>query len=222
MPIILGLLMLIGSIAANAKTIELTKYNHVVIEQTISEPLITYKTMEVFDKFTHLKKNSPFYVILNTQGGHVQSSLKFIELLNGLSNNVHTITIFSASSGYIISQLLGKRYILDSGFMFHHNLIIPTPEKSEQSLVEFNKRFEARLIKKLSDRVGRDLTDDIRNNLFLTSEDAIKGNYADEIVSIVCSKELMSTDIIIPLFVEQSVVQVPSRACPLILPFGGF
>lgn len=199
MPIILGLLMLIGSIAANAKTsILLTERNTVNFNQPFKGEFVAKKTQEALLKSILLPKGQALYIVLDTPGGSVIDGLQFIDSLKSLDREVHTITIFAASMGYQVVQSLGKRYITSSGSLMSHRGAagglsgqVPGELNSrlahlEDILLEMNKIASA--------RVGMSLQayqNAIINELWVTGSRAVSSNHADEVVSVKCAPDLI-------------------------------
>ncbi len=195
---LLAILLLLPTLAF-AKTIKLGSKNTINFNQAFSGPYIALKQLEAI-KLCGKNVNSDIYIVAYTPGGSISAGQLFFDTLKALPCKFHTITIFSASMGYQMTQNLGKRYILPSGTLMSHRASVSGISG------ELGGELDA-IIKNLTDsvtdleiiaskRVGislEDYRDAIRDELWLTAEEAVKQNHADEIALVKCDKSLMGS-----------------------------
>jgi ATP-dependent protease ClpP protease subunit len=174
------------------KTIVLTSENTI----SLNLPIIG-RTAGNIQQSLMDSKASNIYLVLNSPGGNVSDGYKIIETAKGLNKSVHTVSIFSASMSFIISQFLDKRYIIETGVMMSHrayaggmegqvpgNLVIRTLDL----LSEF-----VDLDQKISERANmprityENLT---RDELWMHGVHAVELKFADEMVRIRCDSSL--------------------------------
>jgi|TARA_R110000851_G_scaffold31743_1_gene85532 ATP-dependent protease ClpP protease subunit len=198
---LLLILLLLPTLAFAEKTIELNSKNTINFNQAFSGPYIASKQIEAIN-LCGKNVNSDIYIVAYTPGGSISAGQLFFDTLKALPCKFHTLTIFSASMGYQMTQNLGKRYILPSGTLMSHRASVSGISG------ELGGELDA-IIKNLTDsvtdleivaskRVGITLEayrDAIRDELWLTAEEAVKLNHADEIVLAKCDKSLMGTHI---------------------------
>lgn len=218
--IILSLLLLIPTMAFS-KTITLSAKNSVTFNTQFDDMSVAKKSVELMNLVKNSKEKD-FYLVMNTPGGSVSDGQNFIDFVRGLGKNVHTITIFSASMGYQTVQALGKRYILPSGILMSHRGRISG--LGGQIPGELNTRVKmlenmlGRMDKAASSRVGISLESYqnlVRDEYWVTGEDAVRANHADEVVLAKCDDSLSGTytETVYTLF---GPVNVELSNCPLI------
>ena len=197
---LLAILLLLPTLAF-AKTINLDSKNTINFNQAFSGPYIALKQIEAIN-LCGKNVNSDIYIVAYTPGGSISAGQLFFDTLKALPCKFHTITIFSASMGYQMTQNLGKRYILPSGTLMSHRASVSGISG------ELGGELDS-IIKNLTDsvtdletiaskRVGITLEayrEAIRDELWLTAEEAVRLNHADEIVLVQCGKSLMGTHI---------------------------
>lgn len=197
---LLAILLLLPTLAFT-KTIKLDSKNSINFNQAFSGAYIATKQLEAI-KLCGKNVNSDIYIVAYSPGGSISAGQLFFDTLNALPCKFHTITIFGASMSYQMTQNLGKRYILPSGTLMSHRASVSGISG------ELGGELDA-IIKNLTDsvtdleviasnRVGITLEayrDAIRDELWLTAEEAVKQNHADEIVLATCDKSLMGTHI---------------------------
>lgn len=184
-----------------ARTIELNSNNTINFNQDFNAMFVAKKQIEAI---TLCAKNTgkDIYVVLYSPGGSISAGQLFFDTLNALPCKFHTVTITAASMGYQTVQNLGERLILKSGLLMSHraqisglggelggdlNQVIKMLEDNVRSLeVTASKRIGISLEK---------YRESIRDELWLTAEEAVKLNHADAIVNVKCDESLMGTHI---------------------------
>lgn len=197
---LLAILLLLPTLAF-AKTINLASKNTINFNQAFSGPYIALKQIEAIN-LCGKNVNSDIYIVAYTPGGRISAGQLFFDTLKALPCKFHTITIFSASMGYQMTQNLGKRYILPSGTLMSHRASVSgiSGELGGEldSIIKNLTDSVTELELVASKRVGISLEayrEAIRDELWLTAEEAVRLNHADEIVLVQCGKSLMGTHI---------------------------
>jgi ATP-dependent Clp protease protease subunit len=215
--------VLVGALLAAASlpalpTITLEESNTVVLADSINPDSVRDAQLELMSK----RGSWPIYLFLDSPGGSVPAGLTLIETAKGLGREVKTISNFSASMSFIISQNLGERLILDSGVMMSHRLYA----NGMQGNVPGN------LITRLNDLLRLTLKQDnlvakrsklnlqqyqtmIADELWMDSYTALSYGMADRRVSVKCGKSLdgeVTKNISLMMF----ELKVTFSKCPLI------
>jgi len=170
--------------------------NSVVEDESVAKLIAQAKSMDAA-----LPSGDAINLLLNTPGGSIQSGLELIEVLSSLNRPVNTVIIFAASMGFQIVQNLGKRYVLKNGVLMSHkargmfNGEFPGQVDSRYGLwINRINELDEQTVKRTS---GKQTLKSYRaayeNELWLTGSDAVKGGYADEIVTAKCDKTLGGT-----------------------------
>ena len=198
---LLLMLLILPTLAFATKTLNLSSKNTINFNQSFNATFVAKKQIEAISKCA-INPKSEIYIVAYTPGGSIAAGQLFFDTLKALDCTFHTITIFSASMGYQMTQNLGKRYILPSGTLMSHRA-------SVSGLAgELGGELDA-VIKNLTDsvtemedvaakRVGISLEkyrEEIRDELWLTAEEAVKRNHADEIVLVTCDESLLGSSI---------------------------
>lgn len=144
-----------------------------------------------------LPKGEPLYLVLNSPGGSVEAGINLIEFLKGLGRPIHTISMFSASMSFVISQYLNTRYVISSGTLMTHRATVGgiegTLPGSYQSRSNLILEQILNISQTIATRSGMELEaylDASVNELWLTSYQAVTRGFADKIVSVKCDKSL--------------------------------
>lgn len=170
-----------------------------------------------------LRNKEPIYLVLNSPGGSISDGEKIIETAKGLSNPIHTISIFSASMSFIISQYLEDRLILESGVMMSHRAYAGGLEGQVPgnlvtralSLLDNIRQIDFDVAK----RAGMDVLayeELIRDELWMRGIRAKDYQFADEVVTIRCDKTLQGPGEPQQFSFGFFKVQVVFDKCPLI------
>lgn len=195
--LLLGLLLL--PMLGFSKTITLSEGNTINFNNKFSGQYVAEKQIEAITKCS-ANIGSDITVVLYTPGGSVSAGQLFFDTLKALPCNFNTLTIFSASMGYQTVQNLGKRYILPSGVLMSHRAYVSglggEVNGELDAILNLLKSNINELNKVAASRVGISLKqydDLIRDELWMTGQQAVDMNHADEVVLAVCDKSLMGT-----------------------------
>jgi len=185
--------------SSKTKTIELNSRNTISFNQAFDDMFVAKKQLEAI---TTCGKNlgGDIYIVLYTPGGSISAGQLFYDTLNALPCNFHTITIFSASMGYQTVQNLGKRYILPSGTLMSHRASISGLSGELggelESIIKLLTKNVTEMELVASKRVGITLKQyqtEIRDELWMTADQAVSKNHADEAVLVKCDKSLLGS-----------------------------
>ena len=88
--------------------------NTIILNMPIFSDSASEVSKKLLEKDKKLKPGKPIYIVLDTPGGSVEEGLKIIEVAKSLPRPVHTISLFSASMGFVISQHLDSRFVIES------------------------------------------------------------------------------------------------------------
>lgn len=170
-----------------------------------------------------LGASETIYLVLNTPGGSVGDGLELIELIKGLPQKVSTISLFSASMGFILSQYLGDRYVLENSSLMSHRAYVEGMQGSVPGTLNTRVNFVNEQLKDVekavAKRAGYPLNvyqDMIANELWLSGPDSVKLNFADKVVTARCDKSLRGSGSTrtVRLFIFQA--KITYDKCPLI------
>ena len=179
------------------RTILLTDRNTVSLNMPVNGESASAVQNALMEKASRLRAKDPIYLTLNSPGGSIFDGEKIIETAKGLPNKVHTISIFSASMSFVISQYLSTRYVLDSGVMMSHrayaeglsgqvpgNLVTRTLGL----LSSLNMMSSV-----IAQRAGMSLkayNDLVQDELWMRGKQAVDLKFADEVVQVQCDRSL--------------------------------
>lgn len=209
--------------AGGYKVITLSESNTVSLNTPIDGPTATEVQAALVSKDHASYSKDPLYIVLNSPGGSVYAGNAIIETAKGLSRPVHTISMFSASMSFMISQYLDKRYVIETSNLMSHrafaggmsgqvpgNLITRT-----DALLEDIRKLE----KPIADRAGYTLEAYeamIADELWMNSDKSVKLRFADEVVRVRCDKTLNGPGEEKAIQVFIFTIMVTFHKCPLI------
>jgi ATP-dependent protease ClpP protease subunit len=184
------------SFAENIRTILLDDTNAISFNQSFSASYVSKKQVEAI-KLCNVD-NKEIYIVLYSPGGSVTAGQLFTDTLKGLPCTFHTISIFSGSMSFITSQVLNKRLAIPSAVLMSHRASIGNVGGSiGGSLDAFLKLINDNITEieeQVAKRANMSLTHYrkiIGNDLWMTSNEAKKLGFIDEVVNVKCDKSLM-------------------------------
>ena len=194
MKLILSLLLLVSSLAFG-ETVTLTKDNSINFNNAFTPQFVAKKQIEAMSKCNE-NEGSDIYIVLYTPGGSVNAGKLFYDTLHALPCEFHTITIFAASMGYQTVQNLGTRYILPSGILMSHRASIRGLSGEVNGELDQVLKLIKSNVRELdvtaAERVGITLEEynkAIADELWMTGNQAVETNHADEVILVKCSRE---------------------------------
>lgn len=211
--IVLGLLFVLGVFSisaastkkANENVVVLTSGNTLVLNSEVNGDSVGALIMKAKALDSKLSSGKPLYLYLNSPGGSIQSGLELIEVLKGLGRPVHTVSAFSASMSFQISQNLDTRYILKSGILMSHRAAGQfsgsfggtNPSQLDQRMhvfVQMTKEMDEQTVKRTNGKQTlKSYQEAYANEMWLTGQEAVAGGYADEVTNVKCDKSLSGT-----------------------------
>jgi ATP-dependent protease ClpP protease subunit len=201
----------------------LSEKNTVVLNMPIMGSVATNVSKELLEKSDELKAGEPLYLVLDTPGGSIDDGLKIVEVAKSLPRPVHTVSLFNASMGFVISQNLGDRYVISSSTMMSHRATIGgITGNFPGSFISRVKSVADQLMKinaGVAERAGMDLNTYlgmIANELWMGPEESIKNKFADKVVTLRCDKTLRGPGKPKELDLGLFSVRVRFNKCPLI------
>lgn len=221
--LVLGLFLSTDSAGRANNTIRLSARNTISINSAITAESVRDAQVKLLYTSAHLAKNEPIYLTLNSPGGDMEAGEKLIETVKGLPQQVHTLTLFSASMSFLISQYLDTRYILDSGTMMSHRAVAGGLEGQVPGNLITRANRLLRIIRQtdtlVAKRAGMSLEEYqamIADELWMTGQDAVNKHFADKVVSAFCDNSLRGPGEQQELSVFIFRVKVVWDKCPLI------
>lgn len=197
---LLAILLLVPSFAFAVRTIDLNEANTINFNQAFTAEFVAKKQVEAITKCSE-NVNSTINVVLYTPGGSISAGKLFFDTLRSLPCFFDTITIFSASMGYQTVQNLGKRYIIPSGTLMSHRASISglSGEVGGEldKVLNLIKSEVEEMEQWAANRVGISLEqykEEIRDELWMTAEEAVEKRHADEVVLVRCNESLMGSE----------------------------
>lgn len=198
--VIISCALFITSEVADAKEedlIILKDSNTVTLNMPIYEESARDLQVELLEKSEKLSKSDSIYLVLNSPGGNVKDGQDIIDLIKGLPQKVHTISLFSASMSFIISQYLDDRYVTEFSTLMSHRASVGGIQGTVPGT--FLSRTNSMLMDLLAlsnhvaNRAGIDpkvYQDMIADELWMGADKAINLKFADKKVRLRCDKTL--------------------------------
>lgn len=202
----------------------ISEKNTVVLNMPIMGQISNSVAKELLEKSDNLKAGEPIFLVLDTPGGSIDDGMRIIEVAKSLPRPVHTISLFNASMGFVISQSLGDRYLISSATLMSHKAYIGGGIRGEFP-GSFFIRFQAvakqltKINEEVAARAGLGIDQYmsmISNELWMGPDDAIKNKFADKVVTLRCDKTLRGPGNPRELDLGLFSVRVRFNKCPLI------
>lgn len=218
------LLLLLAFLTSTAYgQVLLTSKNAVTLRGEINYKSMDDAVKEVLKLDSERKSNTPIYLVVESPGGSISAGEAGIEALKTVQN-LHTITIFAASmASAIVEALPGKRLILESGTLMFHRAAGSFEGQFETGEVESRlaaaKDVVLRLESRNANRLGMKLSDykaAVKDELWVSGDKTL-GKYADKIVSIKCSKDLIEAVSVREISIMGLfTLRIETSKCPLL------
>lgn len=207
--------------------VTLTAKNHVVFDMPFDDKYVAKTLIKIRAMTAKLAKSEPFYVVLMSPGGEIESGIEFIDNLNAMDREISTVTLFAASMGFQAAQGLGKRYINVTGTLMSHKaqggFEGEFPGQLDSRYQYYLRRLE-KMDQHVVDRSNGKLTIEryramYENELWCEGQDCVDLGLADEAGKIACDASLNGKKIqtIEVNFMGMSAkIKVTKAACPTI------
>lgn len=202
--------------------ITLSESNSIVLSLPITEETVR----DVQMKLVELDNDSgePIYLVLNSPGGSVDSGMHLVETIQGMRRPVDSISIFSASMSFMLSEYTRNRYAISWSTIMAHRASIGGIEGqipgSFYSRINHIMAQITEIEEHVAARVGISLEeyrDSVENELWLTGTDAVSQHYMDKVITISCDSTL--SDYGPPQTFKMFIFEFVARfhKCPLIM-----
>lgn len=182
------------------ETVTLSADNSVLFRAEVNVLSVAKAQKELLEKDAKLPNGAPLYLVLDTPGGDIAAGNQLVDVAKGLNRPVHTITLFAASMGFSFVQRLGTRYITPSGTLMAHRAFVQGVggQVPGEFLTAAAVIYEAtsKLERLNASRLGISFDtyqDLVRNEYWVSGDDAVAQNAADKLVTIKCDKSLAGT-----------------------------
>ena len=197
--------------------------NTIILNMPIFSDSASEVSKKLLEKDKKLKPGKPIYIVLDTPGGSVEEGLKIIEVAKSLPRPVHTISLFSASMGFVISQHLDSRFVIESSTLMSHRAFVSGikgeyPGSFISRVFSMGNQLMA-INSRVASRAGiplKNYLDLIRNELWMGSDEAISYKFADKKITLRCDSSLSGyaepQDLDLGLF----SLKIQFHKCPLI------
>jgi ATP-dependent protease ClpP protease subunit len=174
--------------------------NTLVFRAVVTQDSVAKAQFQLFKMSQLLPKDAVIYLVMDTPGGDIDAGNMLIESAKALPQEVKTITLFSASMGFHTVENLGERLVLPNGVLMSHRARAGEMggEVPGNLIVRVNALL--RLITVMdthaSARMGISLKayqELIRDEYWVTGQDAVDARAADRVVLARCSDDLLGT-----------------------------
>ena len=177
------LLVLLLAPVNSYKTIDVNKNNVIKISGEIDERMAARFLSKLEDR----KHIDNLYVYLDTTGGSLDDGMKIMREIQ--KYNISCIAERAYSMGFVILQSCNKRYITEYATVMQHQMYFGVIDEHYRvnSFMDYINQVSDKLDKLQSERIDIQIETfryKISNNWWLFSDNIIKENCADEIVSI--------------------------------------
>lgn len=201
--VILGFTLTGATASAKKDQVVLTTYNTVTLSSQVDDESVTKVFAEASALHEMLPDDDVIYLVLNTPGGSIDAGLELIDNLKSLNRTIKPICIFCASMGFQIFQNLNERLMVNRGELMSHKArggFGPLefggkePSQTTNRISHWTKRVNQLDVTTVQRTKGKQTLasyqDAYDNELWLSSGEAIKGGYADQVVNVVCDSTL--------------------------------
>lgn len=186
------------------KTIEiitLTEENSVAFRGPVTGASVSEMQTKLFEKSQKARANDSIIMVMNSPGGEVINGIRFIDSVKPLPQKVKTLTIFAASMAFQMVQNFDERLVTPSGVLMSHRASGGFEgEFSGDGKGEMITRLNwvLRIVKNLdivaAARMSlsfKDYEELIRDEYWVTGQEAVDAKAADRVVLAKCDKTLL-------------------------------
>jgi ATP-dependent protease ClpP protease subunit len=165
------------------------------------------------------------YIYLITPGGSVTHGHQIINVINALNQTgkkIYCVGDMVNSMGFSILQSCPIRYIRTNSVLMQHQMSLGLDGPIEQirARLNFTEQIENTISSLQYERLGMgkiQFNNLINNDWWLYGENALHHNVADELVNVLCSKELLLSNHTKQVTTIMGSFSVTYSDCPIIL-----
>ncbi len=221
---LLTVLLCAGSALAGNKRIPLTTTNTVAIRDEINSESVATAEAEIIKLALNRKLVSePIYLVIDSPGGSITDGEDFIQFAKTVPN-LHTVTLFAASmASAIVESLPGRRYVTENGTLMFHRAKGGFSGQFETGEVESRLDWAKQIVRLLETRNASRMClslpaykEKVVNEYWLYGANAVSQKVADEVVDVVCSRELVLGKDIFDVNFMGMRFKVSQSKCPLL------
>jgi len=202
-----------------SNTIILNNSNHISIKGPIDGSLSSKWVNQIYKN-----KEKDLYIYISSPGGSVVDGYQIVEAINTISKNginVYCIGDVSISMAFVIFQSCPHRYIRKSSILMQHQMSFGTKGEIEKvkSYVNFINNMKKEINLEQANRLKLTLDNfekKILNDWWIYGKDIIKNNAADELITVICSKNLLHNNNSQTYFTFFGPVKITYSNCPLV------
>lgn len=194
-----------------SKSIMLNSTNVLTIRGTIDDAVAN---SFVYELNKDVNKGSK-YVYLDTNGGSVSAGSRIVDEIQ--KYNLDCIANKAYSMGFVILQSCNKRYITAFSSVMQHQISygVANEKAKVESYVNFVDQVGEKLDKMQAKRIGLEyetFKKKTYNDWWLSGDNIIFENVADQVVNVKCSKKLTNTN----YTVNNGFQEMIFSRCPLV------
>ena len=194
-----------------SKTIQLNSTNVLTIRGTIDDAVAN---KFVYDLNKDINRGSK-YLYLDTNGGSVSAGARIVDEVE--KYKLKCIAHKAYSMGFVILQACSKRYITPYSSVMQHQISygVANEKAKVESYVNFVDQVGEKLDKMQAKKIGLEyetFKKKTYNDWWLSGDNIVLENVADEMVNVKCSKRLTNTNYTISNGYQDMIYS----SCPLV------